>query len=332
MTLDDGNWGIIGHEWAVDLLRRRLASGRLGHAYLFTGAPGTGRATLALRLAQALNCEAGPPGSPGTPCGECRPCRQIGRGQHPDLHVVAPENRSIKIEAVRGLQHDLTMAPYEAAYRVAILQDMQAASDQAADALLKTIEEPLPTTRLLLTADSAETLPATIASRCQVLMLRPVPAETLARALAACYDVSPEKAALLARLSGGRPGWAIARAEDPALLEGREAIFEALLGMLHADRTERFAYSESIARDDSLPEVLDLWQSWWRDVLLLAEGSSVPPVNADRAGDLEHIATAVAPEQARTALRAVRRTIATLEVYANTRLALDVMLLDIPRI
>lgn len=329
MTIDDGNWGIIGHEWAVDLLRRRLAAGRLGHAYLFTGAPGTGRATLALRLAQALNCEAGPGRSP---CGECRPCRLIGRGQHPDLHVIEPENRSIKIEAVRGLQHDLTMAPYEARTRVAILQDMQAASDQAADALLKTIEEPLPTTRLLLTAESAETLPATIASRCQVLLLRPVPAETLARALAARYDVSTEKAALLARLSGGRPGWAIRRAEDPALLEGRTAIFEALLEVLHADRTARFAYSESIARDDTLPDVLDLWQSWWRDVLLLSEGSSVPPVNADRAADLQDVAVAVTPEQARTALRAVRRTIAALDVYANTRLALDVMLLDIPRI
>lgn len=327
MTLTTDNWGLIGHRWAVDLLRSRLASQRAGHAYLITGAPGTGRSTLALRFAQMMNCTGESP-----PCGHCRACDLIERGVHPDVQIIAPEGRSIKIEVIRDLQHDLSLRPVEARYRVAIIEEMQAATDNAADALLKTLEEPPTSTRLLLTATSAETVRPTIVSRCQVVPLRPVRAEVIAAALSEHYDVPTDEADTLARLSGGRPGWAINAVHSPEVLDQRRQIIDLLLMMLQADRTERFNFSESIYRDASLPLILDTWQSWWRDVLLVVSGSSVPPVNADRWDELRDLAYDVTTEEAQAALQAVRRTIEMLGRYVNTRLALDVMLLDMPYI
>lgn len=324
MTLND-NWGMIGHRWAVDMLARRLDSGRLGHAYLITGPSGSGRSTLALRLAQAMNCT----GSP-VPCGVCRSCDLIAREGHADIHRLVPDGRSIKIEQVRNLQHDLALRPVEAPYRVAIIEQAQTATGHAADALLKTLEEPPPTTRLILTADAAENLLPTMVSRCQVIALRPVPVGDIAQAVASRYALSADEASMLAHLAGGRPGWALRAAEDPEVLAARAEIFDGLLGALAADRGGRFSYVEGIYRSDALPLLLDTWQSWWRDVLLLAEGSRTAPVNADRVTDLERVAASVTPEEARRALRATRQTIDALERNANTRLALDVLMLDMP--
>src|SRR5512145_2723330 len=99
------NWDMLGHEWAVNLLREHIAQDRLRHAYLFLGPEGIGRRTLALRLAQAVNCT-NPP-EPGEPCRACRTCEQIERMQHPDLAVVKAEGKggTIKVDQVRELQH-----------------------------------------------------------------------------------------------------------------------------------------------------------------------------------------------------------------------------------
>jgi DNA polymerase-3 subunit delta' len=328
MSQYDDNWGMIGHEWAVELLASRLASERASHAYLFTGPGQIGKSTLAIRFAQAMNCT--DPVNGSLPCGKCRACDLIGRGIHPDVQVISPEGKSIKIEVIRELQQSLALRPYEARFRVAILPDMQLATDHAADALLKTLEEPPASTRLLLTSDVSESLLPTIVSRCQVIPLRPVAAETLAAALTLRHHLDQQEAAMLAALSGGRPGWAISAIENPELLKNRAEIVNALLAVLNEKRVGRFNYSEEIANHPELQLILEIWQSWWRDVLLLVEGSSVTPVNIDRQEDLESISFQVSPEEARRALMAVRRTIEALGKNANTRLALDVMLLEMP--
>ena len=114
------NWNLVGHSWAVDLLRRHVANGEARHAYLFSGPPGLGRRTLAVHLAQALNCT-NPP-APGEFCGECRDCRQIAAMQHPDLAVVQAETEggTLKVDQVRAVQHSLSLKPYQSKYRVAL--------------------------------------------------------------------------------------------------------------------------------------------------------------------------------------------------------------------
>ena len=114
------NWNILGHEWAVELLRQQVAQDSARHAYLFAGPPGVGRRTLAIRFAQALNCLE--PVAPGEPCGKCRNCVQIARLQHPDLIVseAEAEGKTLKVEQVREARRTLMLKPYQARFRVAL--------------------------------------------------------------------------------------------------------------------------------------------------------------------------------------------------------------------
>src|SRR4030065_2089299 len=136
------DWGMIGHEWAVKLLAEHVALGHDRHAYLFTGPSGVGRRTLALRFAQGLNCQHPP--VPGQPCRTCSACKRIEQMHHPDLMVVEAEREgeTLKIDQIRELQHTLSLAPYEARYRLALLLRFEEAHPSAANAMLKTLEDP----------------------------------------------------------------------------------------------------------------------------------------------------------------------------------------------
>jgi DNA polymerase-3 subunit delta' len=164
-------WQTIGHEWAVELLQQSLETDRVAHAYLLSGPPQIGKTRLALDLAQALNCE-----QPEPPCGQCPACLKIERGTHPDVRVIEGEGAggSIKIAQVRQLQREAVLSPYEGRYRVFVLRRMDLATLEAANSLLKTLEEPPAQVVLILTAVQAEQLPSTVISRCQRLDLRPL--------------------------------------------------------------------------------------------------------------------------------------------------------------
>jgi DNA polymerase-3 subunit delta' len=220
------NWNLLGHEWAVDMLQQQVARGEVRHAYLFCGPPGLGRRTLALRLAQALNCTKTI--TPGIPCLSCRDCKQIESMQHPDLNVIQAldedglpkENGTLKVDYVRAVQHSMSLKPYQAKYRVALFLRFQEANDSAANALLKTLEEAPAHAILLLTADTPEQLLPTIVSRCEVLRLRALPISAIESDLLD-RGVDEERARLLAHISGGRPGYARRLVDDITLLEKR---------------------------------------------------------------------------------------------------------------
>jgi DNA polymerase III subunit delta' len=327
------NWNLLGHDWAVDLLREHVAQGGVRHAYLFTGPQGVGRRTLALRLAQAVNCS-NPP-APGEVCGACSNCSRIERMQHPDLAIVQAEQVGgvLKVEQVREIQHMLSLAPYEARYRIALILRFEEAHAGAANALLKTLEEPPPQVVLLLTAESIESLLPTIVSRCEVLRLRPLPVEAVSQGLQIRNGLDATRASLLAHISGGRPGYALRLSEEPELLEERRTRLGDLWVLLGSNSLERFSYAKAIKEDkEALRGTLQTWSSFWRDVLLKSTGADTPLTNLDWADEIEQMTSQVNPETAHFMLSSLQRTLYLLDRNINPRLAIEVLLLDLPRL
>ncbi len=321
------SWPVVGHDWAVTLLLRAVESGHAAHAYLITGLEHIGKSTLARTLAQALNCTGQP-----VPCGQCRACKLIAAGRHPDLHLVAPEGNTLKIDQVRALQHDLALAPMEGRFRVAILEGMDKATVEASNALLKTLEEPPPHVVLALIAPEAEALLPTIVSRCQLVALRPLSAQAVHHALVERWGIDDARAQTLAHLSGGRLGWAVMAAQDDSVLARRAQLLDDLMRLTGQGRVERFAYAEEMAADSAAArETLKLWQTWWRDVMLLTSSSDAPLTNSDRLDALRHHAEQCGVEQARSAAGGIAQTLWQLDHNANARLALEVLLLDLPK-
>ncbi len=325
------NWPVYGHDWVVEHLRKGMAHDRIRHAYLIVGPESVGKNTLAHALAQALNCTH--PDEAARPCGECRSCRLIASGNHPDILYSELDSGTgaLKIEEVRAVTGRIALKPYEARYRIAIFRDFDHAQPRAQDALLKTLEEPPPTAVLILLAPTAESLLSTITSRSQVISLRLVPAEVIQETLIQRWNADPQQAELLARLSGGRIGWAIRALQDPSLLDQRQQALHLLEEALGQNRAGRFALAEDLSKDKlALAPLLELWQTYWRDVLLVCAGSRVSPANADREEALRQLARMVAPEDALRAMRATRDTLHNLMYNLNLRLALEVMFLDYP--
>ncbi len=326
------NWEMIGHEWAVAVLQKHAASGNQRHAYLFTGPRGVGRRTLALRFAQALNCPE--PRGPGEPCRTCRTCTQIEKMHHPDLAVVQAEEEgsTLKVDQVRELGRSLALAPYEARYRLALLLRFEEAHPSAANALLKTLEEPADRVILLLTAESSEALLPTIVSRCEVLRLRPVPYTSVSTGLEAHLGIPTEEARQLAQLSGGRPGYALQLHDFPELMQRRKQWLADHLQLLNESRVQRFAYAEKLSKDKSaLLNALQIWLSLWRDVLLKAGGASTPPINADQLEAIDLLAKQFGLETAHQVVSALQRTRELLDQNVNARLATEVLMLDLPK-
>lgn len=327
------NWGLLGHEWAVALLRRHIIQGAYHHAYLFTGPQGVGRRTLALRFAQALNCPQ--PLAPAEPCRTCRTCTQIERMQHPDLAVVQAERvgGTLKVDQVRELQHHLSLSPYEASFRIALLLRFEEAHVSAANALLKTLEEPPPRVILLLTAQSSESLLPTIVSRCEVLRLRPLPYATISQGLQSQWGVPAEQARVLAHVSGGRPGYALYLYQNPEQWSQRQTWLKEHQQLLTASRVERFNYVEVLSRDkDRLRQALLVWLSFWRDVVIQAAHASAPLTNVELSQEVAALAERLGLPASYHILMAVQRTLDRLERNVNPRLALEVLMLDLPHL
>jgi DNA polymerase-3 subunit delta' len=207
--------GLIGHERVLGLLAKEIDAP--AQAYLFAGPSNVGKATVARRFAAALLCSQG--GRHDTPCSSCR---RAGSGNHPDLIVVEPEGRSsLSVDQARATVAQAPMSPVEGGRKIFVFDEAGSMSEQAANALLKTIEEPTPSTIFILVVESEDDLPATIGSRCRTVQFGRVSEAALVAALEG-HGTDSERAGEAARISGGRPGLALGLVSNPDLAAYRD--------------------------------------------------------------------------------------------------------------
>lgn len=326
-------WQLAGHSRATTLLQQSLRNGQLSHAYLFVGPAHVGKFTLAQNLAQAVNCTSAEP-----PCQECTSCRRIAASKHSDIHTVdliSVEKKEIGIRQIAEMQNAAHLPPFEGRTKVFIFDRAEMLSHEAANSLLKTLEEPPPNILIVLLTSKESALLPTIASRCQRLELRPLSLGQVTDLLVKDHHVAPDKADLLARLSGGCLGWALQALRDENLLQEREQRLADFARLSGAGTRDRLAYAADLAAlfgkgRDRTTDVLSAWLQWWRDLLLIKCDNSRWIVNIDQEALLSTQAERLTAAGIAAFMRDIRAATGQLDLNANPRLALEVLLLRMP--
>jgi DNA polymerase-3 subunit delta' len=318
---------ILGHTRQLTHLRDALTHDRWHHAYLFEGPKGVGKHLVAVRLAMAANCEAPPD---NRPCGACPTCRRILAGVHPDVVLIEPADdrasRTISVQQIREVIRASGYHRFDARQRIVIIDPAESMQPSAANALLKTLEEPPSGTGFILIATHASALLPTIRSRCQRVRFGPVDPEALALWLEAR---GIEEAGRLSRLAGGRPGRALTLA-DGALktrLELRTKLLDALAGDLQGifDFSGEICSGTRAAWVERVAEILEILEDLLRDALVRAVAPDRPVLNDDLLPLLDAWAKALWPGGLQTCQAAIQDTRADLVVNVTGKTTLDAL-------
>ena len=325
-------WQVIGQDKLLTLLDYSIKTNTVAHAYLLVGPRYIGKGTLALNLAQALNCD-----EPEPPCGQCRSCRRILEGKHADVTTTGLVSKTeIGIDDIKELQYLANLPPYEGKYKVFIIDGAEYLSTEAANSLLKILEEPpYKVVWLLLAAEERRLLP-TIISRCQWLDLKPVASEQIRKLLINSYNVDSNKAKLLTQLSHGRLGWALSAITNDNMLEQRRQRITELSSLLTATLEQKFAFAQEFASQFSqnrsfMTELMDSWFGWWRDLMLIKGGCRDAITNIDYGIDLEKQAAILSLEEIKESLINLNLLQEEIHKNVNARLALESLMLNLPR-
>lgn len=276
---------IVGQEQVVRTLQNALLQERVGHAYLFTGPEGVGKRTTAWALARALLCT---DRKGADACGQCASCRQVEHGNHPDLYLIHPEGLSIKIEQVREMQRQVNYHAYQGRRKVVVIEPAAAMTAEAANCLLKTLEEPPEGTFFLLSTVAPQDLPTTIWSRCQQVFFQSFTVQDLTAYLERQCGLTRPEAAKLAAWSGGSPGRALAGAAG-SWLEIRGATVRLSAFLQKAGPVEALEEAERLSKDkEKALNLLEMLACWYRDLLIWREtGREELLFNRDRVEELE---------------------------------------------
>jgi DNA polymerase III subunit delta' len=359
-----GKYLTRGQPSALALVQRAVESERPPHALLLVGPTGVGKTTLAMDLAAGLLCLEADPHD--RPCRECAACRKVAHGNHPDLHVLAPEGagQQIRVAQIQGLASDLALLPLEGRFRVAIIESAQRMNIDAQNALLKTLEEPPARVVLILAADDSAGLLPTVISRCARARLGPVAGDPIAELLAARGLADASRAAALTRLASGRPGVAMALAAQPEATVIQSRLAAALLHLLGADRRRRLAAPPELLGDavellratsgqdaaDEGParrgspgkvspaerraaatQLLAVWREVARDLAVATRGGARELRQHELLDDLAAYGKSVDQAAAAAFLDRLEAVSRAIDAYANPELAVDALLLAWPR-
>src|SRR5713226_3508787 len=337
---------LIGNDEVKESLRRLLVSGRVPGSLLFTGEGGIGKKLFALEVAKTMNCR----NRVGVEaCDECSSCKRISRStfppftddddnkerlfwsEHADVAMARPYKNIIRVKVMRELEREANFRPFEGAARVFIVEDADSMNDQAANALLKTLEEPPPTSHLILTTSNPTAMLPTIRSRCQTIRFAPIPHEQIEKFLIEKEAMPVGDAKLLARTSQGSLGRALAT-DVETYRERRDSMLDVLTAStVTGDRAQLLRSAEALAAPkdrDEYERRLDALEGLIRDAWALWLGRPDETiVNRDLLKKLKPIAAELKSEQAGSWLKQIEELRAALEVNINRRIASDALLL-----
>lgn len=359
--------GIFGQPRVREFFRASIASGRVSHAYLFTGPAGSNKTAAAYAFAQALLCK-------DHGCRTCDDCRRIERRKHPDVHFYAPEGaQGYLIEQIREIVSGVSLAPIRAKGKIYILDRVDLLGVSAANAFLKTLEEPVEGVTFILLGRTQEAVLPTIVSRCQVVPFRHIPAREAAGILSQKTGVTPIQARIAIEACNGSITRAMVFAKSAERAEFRARIMEVLgnlplsderdvleyaaelierakapLDNVRTQQSEELAESAdfltksalkqielrhkralSMATRESLNQTTSIIRSWLRDILMIASGTPDLVVNKDQQEVLERMAQRVVPAGIMSALRETYKTDEVLSYNVSPETCLDVLLFSI---
>ena len=331
---------LIGNKPVAETLSRLVHKGRLPNALLFAGPEGIGKKRFAMELARMLVCTRRSGGDPCGVCGACARTREfvipafersedsdhVFFTQHPDVGIVVPYRRNLRIGAIRALERESNFRPYEAEARIFIVDDAEKMNDPASNALLKTLEEPPSTTHLILITSREDTLLPTIRSRCQTIRFAPVPVDDLAKHLIDVCEFSPEDAALAARVSGGSVGRAM-NIIPASFRTQRAAMLDVVKSAITGDRREMLGISEEMTNatnKDEYEETLEILQGLVHDVWLIRNQANEGAIlNVDIRDELAELAESTTSPSLAAWLEEIEALKENFIVNINRRIATD---------
>lgn len=324
---------VPGQEHVAEAFERVFKNDRLGHAYVFAGPKGVGKSLFARELAKALLC----PKKPLLACDECPTCRRVDSGSHPDVHWYRPPEgkRVFPIDTVRlEIIPTMGIKSFEGGYKVFIIEPAEMMSEDAANCLLKTLEEPPEMALLILVTSAPNRLLPTILSRCQRIRFRAIPRAALAQHLKGLLQIGEDKARDLAHLSGGSLAAALAIHQSDGIAFKNKVIDR----VIHATAADYFAVAEELIasapskstldeKREHLCAVLNSLASYYRDMLACAGGGEI--IHRDRAEDLSEHGRKIGPDRVEKIVQAIFRTQESLLLNVNLDLALGNLMVEI---
>ncbi len=317
-----------GQDRVRPLLESLASKPPAGRVYLFIGPKEAGQETAARALAAAWLC---PKSSSGRPCKTCPACLKLDAGVHPDFVVIEPlaGKEKISVDQARELIKGLCYAPLEGSFRVVLVPQAERLSLEAANALLKTLEELPEDTAVILTAAEAEMLPPTIISRCQQIAFSPVAESTLAAEIEAAREIDHHQARFLAALSGGSLKRAL-ELEPDEVLARRELVLEKLGRLRASDPGALFDLAQEVAsKPEEVEPFLTVLGAWYRDLMISGAGRAELLANQDLSERLISSAARAPSLKWAERLEAVLEAQAALAARANVRLCLEALLLKL---
>ena len=319
---------IIGQEHITGHLQNAIRMGKVSHAYIIQGEAGSGKKLLANTFATTLQCEEG-----GIElCGHCQSCKQAVSGNHPDIRRIIHEKASISVDDIRlQLNNDILVKPYSRPYKVYIIDEAEKMTEQAQNAMLKTIEEPPAYAVILLLTVNAKLLLPTILSRCILLNVRPVARGQITRLLTEHYGIAGFMADVAADFADGVPGKAIAYARSAEFVNLKDEVIRLLRRLDSMPAEEIYKkVKEWAGRKPEIPDILSLIQLWYRDILVIkSTGAAERVVFREEERELASRADNMSYKKIEDCLKAIETIRQRIKANVNLEVSLEMLLYTI---